>query len=215
SYSERTTTASIAYSVRVRHGSWSVGIQVVVLDPESDDGIARTRIGTCILPTFILNILPDQSPLQIHSMSVPSASPTSISYSHPYLLTSHRDNTLTLYLARSSDKEITIGQPRRLWGHTTGVARAGVAGRGPAVSVSQIGGEVRVWELESIAAAVSRSHAQADNDAVVGIVESVRLENASAACRAREELYLDSTLTKTPSTVEWVVFDDEKVLVVT
>ena len=215
SNSEHTMTASIAYSMPILHGSWSVGIQDVVLDPKSDDGIARTRIGTCIPPTFNLNILPDQSPLQVHSMSVPSASPTSISYSHPYLLTSHRDNTLTLYLARSSDKEITIGQPRRLWGHTTGVARAGVAGRGRAVSVSQIGGEVRVWELESIAAAVSRSEAQADNDAVVGIVESVRLENASAAFRARKELYLDSTPTKMPSTVEWIGFDDEKVLVVT
>jgi hypothetical protein len=215
SNSERTITASIAYSIPVLHGSWSVGIQDVVLDPEFHDGIARTRIGTCILPTFNLNIRPDQSPLQVHSMSVPSASPTSISYSHPYLLTSHRDNTLTLYLARSSEKEITIGQPRRLWGHTTGVARAGVAGRGRAVSVSQIGGEVRVWELESIAAAVSRSDAQADNGAVVGIVESVRVENASAAFRAGKELYLDSTPTKAPSTVEWIGFDDEKVLVVT
>ncbi len=74
---------------------------------------------------------------------------------------------------------------------------------------------MRVWELESIAAAVSRSEAQADNDAVVGIVESVRLENASAAFRARKELYLDSTPTKMPSTVEWIGFDDEKVLVVT
>ena len=215
SNSEHTITASIAYSMPVLHGGWSVGIQDVVLDTDSPNGIAQTRIGTCILPSFSLNIHPDQAPLQVHSMSVPSASPTSISYSHPYLLTSHRDNTLTLYLARSSDKEITIGQPRRLWGHTTGVARAGVAGRGRAVSVSQVGGEVRVWELESIAAEISKADAQADSSAVVGIVESVRVENASVNSRAGNELYLDRMPSRIPSTVEWIGFDDEKVLVVT
>lgn len=213
--SEHTITASIAYSMPVLHGDWSVGIQDVVLDFETPSGIAQTRIGTCTLPCFALNITPDQPPLQVHSMSARSASPTSISYSHPYLLTSHRDNTLTLYLARSSDKEITIGQPRRLWGHTTGVARAGVAGRGRAVSVSQVGGEVRVWELESIAAAVSKADAQADSSAVVGIVESVRVENPSAALRAGRELYLDCAPSRMPATVQWIGFDDEKVLVVT
>jgi hypothetical protein len=213
--SERTITTSIAYSMPVLPGGWSVGIQDVVLDLDSPTGIAQTRIGTCILPTSALNIHPDQPPLEVHSMSVPSASPTSISYSHPYLLTSHRDNTLTLYIAGSSDKEITIGQPRRLWGHTTGVARAGVAGRGRAVSVSQVGGEVRVWELESIAAAISKADVQADSSAVVGIVESVRVENASLRLRAGKELYLDSMPSRIPSTVEWIGFDDEKVLVVT
>jgi len=90
-----------------------------------------------------------------------------------------------------------------------------VAGRGRAVSVSQVGGEVRVWELESIAAEISKADAQADSSAVVGIVESVRVENASVNSRAGNELYLDRMPSRIPSTVEWIGFDDEKVLVVT
>jgi hypothetical protein len=213
--SEQTITASIAYSMPILQGGWSVGIQEVVLDTSSPNGIGQTRIGTCIPPTFQLGILPDQAPSAVHSMSVPVASPTSISYSHPYLLTSHRDNTLTLYLARTTEKEISIGQPRRLWGHTTGVARAGVAGRGRAVSVSQIGGEVRVWELESIAAAVSKTDAETEDGALVGIVESVRVENASIPLRVGKEMYLDTIPSRTSKAVEWIGFDEEKVLVVT
>jgi hypothetical protein len=211
---KQTVTASIAYSMPLFHGGWSVGIQEIIIDVTSPNGIAQTRIGTCIPSVYQLNIHPDQPPTRIQSISIPAASPTSISYSHPYLLTSHRDNTLTLYLARSNDKEITIGQPRRLWGHTTGVARAGVAGRGRAVSVSQIGGEVRVWELESIAAAVSKTDTEVEEGGVVGIVESVRVENASVALKAGKGLYLDDIPSRN-SSVEWVGFDDERVLVVT
>ena len=210
-----TVTASIAYSMPLFHGGWSVGIQEVILDISSPTGIAQTRIGTCIPSTYQLAIQPDQPPSHIKSSMVPVASPSSISYSHPYLLTSHRDNTLTLYLARSTDKEITIGQPRRLWGHTTGVARAGVAGQGRAVSVSQVGGEVRVWELENIAASVSKADSGVEDETVVGIIESVRVENASSPLRVGKELYLDNIPSRTPMAVEWIGFDDEKVLVVT
>jgi len=211
---EETVTASIAYSMPLFHGGWSVGIQEVVLDLTCVDGISRTRIGTSSPRTYSLQLHPDVVTPNVRSMSVPSASPTSISYSHPYLLTSHRDNTLTLYLVRSTDKEISIGQPRRLWGHTTGVARAGVAGRGRAVSVSQIGGEVRVWELESIAAAVGKADAEFQDGGVVGVVESVRLENATPS-RAGKQLYLDTVPRAGPLAVDWIGFDDEKVLVLT
>ena len=209
---EATVTAAIAYSMPLFHGGWSVGVQEVVLDIASPNGISQTRIGTSIPSTYQLTMLPDRTPSQVFSSSVPVASPTSISYSHPYLLTSHRDNTLTLYLARSTEKEVTIGNPRRLWGHTTGVARAGVAGRGRAVSVSRIGGEVRIWELESIAAAVAKADMEVADGAVVSIIESVRVENASGPVRVGKELYRD---TKIPTAVEWIGFDEEKVLVVT
>ena len=211
---ERSVTASIAYSMPLFHGGWSVGIQEVTLDVSCPDGIAQTRVGVCVPSTYELTIHPDQPPSRFNMSLVPVASPTSISYSHPYLLTSHRDNTLTLYLARSTDKKITIGQPRRLWGHTTGVARVGVAGRGRAVSVSQVGGEVRVWELESIAAAVSKADTDIEDGAVVEIIESVRVENTSSL-RVGKELYLDNVPSRTPTAVEWIGFDEEKVLVVT
>jgi hypothetical protein len=212
---EETVIASIAYSLPLFHGGWSVGIQEVVLDLSSADGISRTRIGTCAPTTYNLQLHPDHTTSMVRSMSTPTASPTSISYSHPYLLTSHRDNTLTLYLVRSTEKEISIGEPRRLWGHTTGVAKAGVAGRGRAVSVSQVGGEVRVWELESIASTPTKANANVQYGGVVSIVESVRVENALPS-QTGKELYLDSVpVQKCAMAVEWIGFDDEKLLVVT
>jgi hypothetical protein len=209
-----TVTVSMAYSMPVFHGGWSVGIQEIILDVSSPNGIGQTRIGTCIPSTCQHAIQPDQPSSHLNSSMVPVASPSSISYSHPYLLTSHRDNTLTLYLARSTEKNITIGQPRRLWGHTAGVARAGVADRGRAVSVSQLGGEVRVWELENIAATLSKADTEAE-DGTVEIIESVRVENASSPLRVGKELYLDNIPSRTPTSVEWIGFDEEKVLVVT
>jgi WD40 repeat protein len=65
-----------------------------------------------------------------------------------YLLSSHADNTLTLYLVRSSDTVFEIDTGQRLYGHTSGVASVQVASRGKAVSLSTNGREVRVWELE-------------------------------------------------------------------
>lgn len=79
---------------------------------------------------------------QIHSK------PTSLSYTHPYLLVSHPDNTLTLYLVSSTSSCLTISPGSRLWGHTSSVSGAHVGGRGKAVSVSARGDELRVWELE-------------------------------------------------------------------
>ena len=206
-----TVTAAIAYSMPLFHGGWSVGIQEIEISANSTGGMATTRLGICVPVSYELVVHSEQS--VTHSTSnMPVASPTSISYSHPYLLTSHRDNTLTLYIARSTEKEITIGQPRRLWGHTTGVARAGVGGRGRAVSVSQIGGEVRVWELESMAVAVSKADIGLIESAVVGSVESVRVEDG---WRVGKDLYMEQQSLGIPTAVEWIGFDEEKVLVLT
>jgi len=75
---------------------------------------------------------------------------------------------------------------------------------------------VRVWGLESIAAAVSKADGDVE-DGVVGIVESVRVENKSIAFKVVKELYLDGIPLEieNPLSVEWVGFDDEKVLVLT
>ncbi|KAJ5090402.1 hypothetical protein N7532_009086 [Penicillium argentinense] len=75
--------------------------------------------------------------------------PTSMSYSHPYLLTSHADNTLTMYLVVSNSDSLFVRGGQRLWGHTSSVSTVQVKNRGKAVSVSSRGNEVRVWELET------------------------------------------------------------------
>ena len=74
--------------------------------------------------------------------------PTSLSYTHPYLLVAHPDNTLTLYLVTSTAQALSISAGSRLWGHTSSVSGAHVGGRGKAVSVSRRGDELRIWELE-------------------------------------------------------------------
>ncbi|KAG5292709.1 F-box domain-containing protein [Histoplasma ohiense] len=83
--------------------------------------------------------------------------PTSISYSHPYLLTSHADNTLTMYLVVSTANALTIKTGRRLWGHTSSVSSVQVSERGKAVSVSSHGGEIRIWDLEDMISLSSSS----------------------------------------------------------
>ena len=76
-----------------------------------------------------------------------SAKPVSIAYAHPYLLTTHADNTSSFYLVRSTDAELSINHESRLWGHTASVSAAQVGDRGRAVTVAE-GRDVRVWDLE-------------------------------------------------------------------
>ena len=82
--------------------------------------------------------------------------PTSISYSHPYLLTSHANNTLTMYLVVSTSESLFVKGGQRLWGHTSSVSAVRVSDRGKAVSVSSRGNEIRLWELESVASGLQK-----------------------------------------------------------
>ena len=82
--------------------------------------------------------------------------PTSISYSHPYLLTSHANNTLTMYLVVSTSESLFIKGGQRLWGHTSSVSAVRVSDRGKAVSVSSRGNEIRLWELEAVVSGLQK-----------------------------------------------------------
>ncbi|KAF3941702.1 hypothetical protein ABW19_dt0202852 [Dactylella cylindrospora] len=73
--------------------------------------------------------------------------PTCVSYRHPYILTSHADNTLVLYyLFSDADGKLGIRSGHQLWGHNTSVMAVEVGLR-KAVSVDRRG-EVRVWDLQ-------------------------------------------------------------------
>ncbi|KAJ4403008.1 hypothetical protein N0V82_010714 [Gnomoniopsis sp. IMI 355080] len=76
------------------------------------------------------------------------AGPTTLSYTHPYLLATLPDNTLILHLCTSTAAALTVSPGIRLWGHTSGISDADITARGKAVSVSSRGEEMRVWELE-------------------------------------------------------------------
>jgi len=146
--------------------------------------------------------------------------PTSLSYTHPYLLVSHPDNTLTLYLVSSTADALSIGIGSRLWGHTSSVSGAHVGGRGKAVSVSRRGDELRIWELEGGFASATAKRRLATGDLSVQIraekhstdeIAQTGLELRSgraAAAATADDASSELTLTR-----GWIGFDDENVVV--
>ena len=154
-------TVVIAYSLPTYLSGWTVGLQELRLSYEGK--LLDSRLATAADEhSFTLSTSRSASSPSTRSSSPllgssqmnmlasrPSNSkPTSMSYSHPYLLVSHSDNTLSLYLVRSTSSGLTISSGNRLWGHTSSISGAYVGLRGKAVSVSRLGDELRVWDLE-------------------------------------------------------------------
>ncbi|KAL1892321.1 hypothetical protein Sste5346_007059 [Sporothrix stenoceras] len=129
--------------------------------------------------------------------------PTTLCYTHPYLLATMPDNTLILHLCTSNASTLAISAGIRLWGHTSGISDAEITARGKAVSVSMRGDEMRVWELEGRPAAER------------GRSVAIR-PNASDAESSRSSSDDDSKGLSAYDWDErrnWVGFDDEMVIV--
>lgn len=152
-----TLIASIAYTLRTYTSGYTVGLQELHLSLTTGS-VIFSRL-TSALPqgfTSILAPTSTSSPSRVStSENSPAGSsrsetscPTSLSYSHPYILATHPDNTLTLYLCTSTASTLSITSGTKLWGHTSSVSSAEITPRGKAVSVSTRGNELRVWELE-------------------------------------------------------------------
>jgi hypothetical protein len=174
SLSLRTTatsmTAAIAYSLPTYLSGWTVGVQELRLSPTGE--LLESRLATaaddhaftlsaCRSASSPSTRSPSPFPGASRDTSPPSSpsrsKPTSMSYSHPYLLVAHPDNTLSLYLVRSTSSALSISSGNRLWGHTSSISGAHVGMRGKAVSVSRRGDELRVWDLEGgMASAANR-----------------------------------------------------------
>jgi hypothetical protein len=164
-----TTVASIAYTFSTRQG-WSIGIQdlhIRSLGATAAPEITTTRIAyTTPVDTGGRLRTPDTSPRtprrhasheSPESRSSPvhttpesdiEPGPTTLCYTHPYLLATLPDNTLVLHMCTSNASSLSISRGIRLWGHTSGISDAEITARGKAVSVSSRGEEMRVWELE-------------------------------------------------------------------
>lgn len=168
-----TTVASIAYTFFTRQG-WSIGIQDLHITPNARPQ-HPPQITTRLAYTNPVQTAPTRdvetpSPSRSQqvrsglpfthdepfasSMTPPSPSaphqpgPTTLSYTHPYLLATLPDNTLVLHLCTSTTATLSVSPGIRLWGHTSGISDADITSRGKAVSVSSRGEEMRVWELE-------------------------------------------------------------------
>ena len=226
-----TITVSIAYAFPTYLAGWSVGLQELRLDPEGT--LMASRLASALSQSFVPLTLPGSSssgaaPCASGSTNIvendganSTARPTSLSYSHPYLLASHTDNTLTLFLVSSKDSELTISSGNRLWGHTSSVSGAHVGERGKAVSVSSYGDEIRLWELEgTIAPKALKKRAIASQPSV-----QVRPERRSCISNRPDQIengigneYTARTTGIDSSDVPaktqgWVGFDHERIVV--
>jgi hypothetical protein len=153
-------TAAIAYTLPTYLSGWTVGIQEMRISHSGEllesrlttaaDDHSHTLSGerSSSSPTTRRSSLHGTSQTPVPRESPSNSKPTSLSYSHPYLLAAHPDNTLSLYLVHSTSSSLSIGSGTRLWGHTSSVSGAHVGIRGKAVSVSRLGDELRVWDLE-------------------------------------------------------------------
>ncbi|KAE8378736.1 hypothetical protein BDV26DRAFT_261111 [Aspergillus bertholletiae] len=155
--------SSIVYSFYHVGCGWSIGIQELHFNKSGQQ--ISSRLTTTVDSQY--GVIPLRPSSQAPEGQQPSLNnvlygwptepsilhrepPTSISYSHPYLLTSHADNTLTVYLVVSTTNSLYVKGGQRLWGHTTSIAAAQVGDHGKAVSVSSRGDEIRIWELEPL-----------------------------------------------------------------
>ncbi|RMY75415.1 hypothetical protein D0863_02593 [Hortaea werneckii] len=234
-----TITVSIAYAQPTYLSGWTVGIQEVKVS--STGTLLESRLASAIdqhyrplafaappmmshLAGLAAGTLSTSTTLELRQIH---SKPTSLSYTHPYLLVSHPDNTLTLYLVTSTAQTLSISAGSRLWGHTSSVSGAHVGGRGKAVSVSKRGDELRVWELEGGFASSAARRRLAAGDLSVQIrpefqdasqevsqagIDLVNRESTTTPKRAgRNESSEDEpelTLTR-----GWIGFDEENVVV--
>ena len=222
---------SIAYALPTYLSGWSVGLQELRLTTKGT--ILHSRLTSAasqgFTPLFASasgSTTPGSETENTLSrtptyQSIPSITkPTSLSYSHPYLLASHPDNTLTLYLVQSTETELTIEDGTRLWGHTSSISGAHVGDRGKAVSVSAHGNEIRLWELEGGLKSTSSRRRAAAGEASVQV-----RPDAKAASRSPHKILIspgaprtigtfrNSTIDELSTMKGWVGFDEEKVVV--
>ncbi|CAG8907339.1 unnamed protein product [Penicillium egyptiacum] len=159
--------ATIVYSFFHIGCGWSLGIQELRLGKDGQQ--LDSRLATTVDSQYGLRplqsrkrrhsaaeLVDNQPPIDPGAPSIiHQQPPTSMSYAHPYLLTSHADNTLTMYLVVSTSENLFVQGGRRLWGHTSSISAVQVTNRGKAVSVSSRGDEIRIWELEMAISSLS------------------------------------------------------------
>ncbi|KAL6874564.1 hypothetical protein HDV57DRAFT_511026 [Trichoderma longibrachiatum] len=149
--------ASIAYSFDTVSG-WAIGIQNFDIRPSgcSKPDVITSRVAYTlpadtrglVAPTHYRPKCPTCANFPDTYLDDDEGGPAKLCYSHPYLLATMPDNTLVLFVVTATEKSFAISNPTRLYGHTSGIADADVTPEGRAVSVSERGDEIRVWDLE-------------------------------------------------------------------
>ena len=191
--------ASIAYPITTWRSRWSVGLQELWITQDGE--VANSRVAYASPDTTGLGL----TTLNFAPHATRDDRVTSISYSHPYLLTSNRDNTLCLYLVTSNTQELVVGPAQSLWGHGSEVSGVHIGERGKAVSVNRLGNDLRVWDLEGGTPAEKRNF-------FFGSSVQVRSREVSS----RENLWKRNLVRQNEltgiRTHGWLSFDEEKVV---
>jgi len=233
SLSLRTTTASmtaaIAYSLPTYLSGWTVGVQELRLSHKGE--LLESRLATAADEhSFTLSACRSASsssrsvstfPGSLRESSIPSgpsnSKPTSMSYSHPYLLVAHPDNTLALYLVRSTSSALSISSGNRLWGHTSSISGAHVGMRGKAVSVSRLGNELRVWDLEGGMNSSASRRRSRNGDLSVRVQPSKSghedVQDDESGRRVGLRFALEQGFDDSSVSHGWVGFDEQNVIV--
>jgi hypothetical protein len=149
--------ASIAYSFDTV-GGWAIGIQNFDIRPSgsSKPDIITSRVaytlpaetGQLVTSTQYRPKCPTCSNFPDLYLDDDEGGPAKLCYSHPYLLATMQDNTLVLFVVTATERSFTISNAMKLFGHTSGIADADITPEGRAVSVSERGDEIRVWDLD-------------------------------------------------------------------
>lgn len=240
SLSLRTTgtslTAAIAYSLPTYLSGWTVGVQELLLSrsgqlldsrlatASSEHAFTLSASRSASSPTTRSSSpypgTPD-TPSPSNPTSITRSQPTSMSYSHPYLLVALPDNTLSLYLVRSTSSTLSISAGDRLWGHTSSISGAHVGMRGKAVSVSRLGDELRVWDLEGGMASAAARKRSRNGELSVRVQPSRAVEEDDIGSRDEEhgvgkhglKIALDQGFDDRTVSRGWVGFDEQNVIV--
>ncbi|CAG7921838.1 unnamed protein product [Penicillium olsonii] len=216
--------ATVVYSFFHIGCGWSIGIQELRLNKDGQQ--LDSRLTTTVDSQYGVRPSRGSQPSKRHSaepgqsQSTPGAPfilhqqpPTSLSYSHPYLLTSHADNTLTMYLVVSTADDLFVQGGRRLWGHTSSVSAVQVTKRGKAVSVSSRGDEIRIWELETAISSLGTRKAPKEEHGIQ-LSAGSKHEPAPALPRTLSESLNSKSQETSPLSImqDCVGFDEERVL---
>lgn len=223
-------TAAIAYSLPTYLSGWTVGVQELILSHKGE--LLESRLATAADEhSFTLSAYratssssacsSSPSPSSRREAPVPNgpsrSKPTSMSYSHPYLLVAHPDNTLSLYLVRSTSQALSISSGNRLWGHTSSISGAHVGMRGKAVSVSRLGDELRVWDLEGGMNSSANRKRSRNGELSVRVQPSKATEEDSQYDDSGRQVglrfALDQGFDDSSVSRGWVGFDEQNVIV--
>ena len=214
-----TIIATIAYSFNRLNSGWCMGLQEIRLN--INGAVLNSRLASSLDTPFdsqyqvrkksrweVSTRSTSSVPFPLHPQLM--SPPTSLSYEHPFLISTLADNTIMSFLVTSNEKKLEISTGRRLWGHTSAVSVAEVNNRGKAVSISGRGDEIRVWELETVMMSGSHSRTSTEVravDALSGVAVAMA-RRGSGLGLALHEMQRELELTR-----RWVGFDEEQVVV--